>query len=153
MLKDSGIQLNPEVGQEKESAVTYVLEFPVKAPKKAVVKNDLNAMDQLQYWQLLKENYTEHNPSTTISVGDDEWVAVANWVYENWDIVGGLSFLPRSSHVYQLAPYEEITKQEYDKMTKRLEGVDYSKLMTYELQDETEQKKELACAGGLCEIE
>jgi hypothetical protein len=88
----------------------------------------------------------------TISVGEEEWIAVANWLYENWDMLGGLSFLPRSNHVYQLAPYEEITKEKYEELKKRFVNVDYSKLMTYELQDETEMKRELACAGGTCEI-
>lgn len=153
MLRDQGVPYHPEVGQTMETANTFVLEFPVKSPKGVIFKDDLTSLNQLEHWQTVKENYTEHNPSTTISVGDNEWVAVANWIYENWDIVGGLSFLPRSNHVYQLAPYEEITKEEYDEMVKRFDNVDYSKLMTYELQDGTDQKKELACVGGLCEIE
>jgi len=84
--------------------------------------------------------------------GEDEWIEVAHWLYENWDILGGLSFLPRHSHVYQLAPYEEITKEQYLELEKRFVNVDYGKLMTYELQDETEMKQELACAGGTCKI-
>ena len=71
------------------------IEFPVKAPDGAVTKNDLTAMDQLGYWKKVKVNYTEHNPSVTISVGDNEWIGVANWLYENWEMLGGLSFLPR----------------------------------------------------------
>ncbi|MEX0652450.1 MAG: ATP cone domain-containing protein [Candidatus Paceibacterota bacterium] len=153
MLRDQGAPYHPEVGQTMEGANTFVLEFPVKSPKGVVFKDDITALDQLAHWKTVKENYTEHNPSTTISVGDGEWIAVADWVYENWDIIGGLSFLPRSNHVYQLAPYEEINKERYEEMVKKFENVDYSKLMTYELQDETEQKKELACAGGTCEIE
>jgi len=153
MLRDQGAPYHPEVGQAMETANTFVLEFPVKSPKGVIFKNDITALDQLEHWKIVKENYTEHNPSTTISVGDNEWIAVADWVYENWDIIGGLSFLPRSNHVYQLAPYEEITEKQYEDIVKRFENVDYSKLMTYELQDETEQKKELACAGGTCEIE
>ncbi|MCW9054381.1 MAG: ATP cone domain-containing protein [Candidatus Pacebacteria bacterium] len=152
MLRDQGVPFHPEVGQTMESANTFVLEFPVKSPKGVVFKNDLSSLDQLKHWKVVKENYTEHNPSTTISVGDDEWVKVANWVYENWDIIGGLSFLPRSNFVYQLAPYEEITKEQYEDMVKKFENVDFSKLMTYELQDETEMKKELACFAGTCEI-
>jgi ribonucleoside-diphosphate reductase alpha chain len=153
MLRDQGVPNHPEVGQPPETANTFVLEFPVKSPKGVVFKNDLTALDQLEHWRIVKENYTEHNPSTTISVGEEEWIAVADWLYENWEIIGGLSFLPRNDHVYQLAPYEEISKKKYEEMTKKFKDVDYSKLMTYELKDETEMKKELACASGTCEID
>ena len=78
---------------------------------------------------------------------------MANFVYENWDIVGGLSFLPRSNHVYRLAPYEEITKEEYERRVKELQHLDFSKLVTYEQEDMTTGAKELACAGGVCEID
>ena len=153
MLKDQGVPYHPEVGQTMDTANTFVLEFPVKSPKGVILKNDLTGLKQLEHWKLVKENYTEHNPSTTISVGEDEWIEIANWLYENWEIIGGLSFLPRSDHVYQLAPYEEITKEKYNEMIEKFNTVDYSKLMTYELQDETEMKKELACVGGVCEID
>jgi ribonucleoside-diphosphate reductase alpha chain len=152
MLKDQGVPYHPEVGQSKESATTYVLEFPVKAPAGSVYKNDLTSIDQLEHWKLVKTHYTEHNPSVTISVGDDEWIAVANWVYKNWDIVGGLSFLPRDNHVYQLAPYETIDEKKYLELAKRLENVDYSKIITYEKTDELDVKRELACVAGVCEI-
>ena len=112
----------------------------------------MTALDQLEHWKIVKENYTEHNPSVTISVGEDEWILVANWVYENWDLVGGLSFLPRSNHVYQLAPYEEITKEKYEALLPTVADLDFSKIVTYEKIDETEVKKELACASGLCEV-
>jgi hypothetical protein len=101
---------------------------------------------------MLKLNWTEHNPSATISVGEEEWVAVVAWLYENWDIVGGLSFLPRDNHVYRLAPYESIDKATYERLTSNFPQIDYSKLYLYEKTDETEQAKELACAGGTCEI-
>ncbi len=152
MLRDQGVPFHPEVGQGAEDATTYVLEFPVKAPKGSIFKNDLSAIDQLEHWKVVKTNYVEHNPSTTISVGEDEWIKVANWLYENWDIVGGLSFLPREKHVYHLAPYEEIDEATYNKLIKRFETVDYSKIMTYEAQDETDIKKELACVSGVCEV-
>ena len=100
-----------------------------------------------------KINYTEHTPSATISVGDDEWVTVVAWVEKNWDIIGGLSFLPRENHVYRLAPYETIDEETYARLAAEFPEVDYSKLITYERTDETEQVKELACAGGACEIE
>ena len=152
MLKDQGVPYHPEVGQSIENATTYVLEFPVKAPGGSIFKNDITALEQLEHWKLVKENYTEHNPSVTVSVGDNEWIAVANWLYEHWDIVGGLSFLPRDNHVYQLAPYEEINEETYNEMAKRLTHIDFSKIITYEHQDETEVRKELACVAGVCEI-
>ena len=152
MLKDQGVPYFPEIGQNEENATTYVLEFPVKAPEGSICKNDISALDQLEHWKTVKVNYTEHNPSVTISVGDYEWLSVANWIYENWDLVGGLSFLPRDNHVYPLAPYEEIKKKKYESMLKHFEGIDFSKIVTYEKEDETEVKKELACVAGICEI-
>ncbi len=152
MLRDQNIPYHPEVGQNTESASTYVLEFPVKSPKGSIFKNDISGIEQLEHWKKVKLNYTEHNPSTTISVGDDEWIEVGNWVYKNWDIVGGLSFLPRANHVYQLAPYEECTKEEYEKMYDKVKDIDFAKIVEYEQVDETENKKELACVGGACEL-
>lgn len=152
MLKDQGVPYFPEVGQSMENATTYVMEFPVKAPSGSVFKNDLTAIDQLEHWKIVKLNYTEHNPSVTVSVGDNEWIEVAHWVYKNWDIVGGLSFLPRDNHVYQLAPYEAIDEKRYLELSKRLEHIDYSKIITYERTNELDVKKELACVSGVCEI-
>lgn len=155
LVRDHGITYYPEVGQSMEDANTYVLEFPVKAPdqsKEARFKDDFSALEQLEYWKQVKLNYTTHNPSATISVGEDEWIGVVNWVQENWDIIGGLSFLPRSNHVYRLAPYEAITKEEYEERISRFPKIDYSKLISYERQDESDMKRELACAGGTCEI-
>ena len=153
VLKDQKIPYFPEVGQSIEAANTFVIEFPVKAPEGAVVKNDLSALDQLEYWKKVKLNYTEHNPSVTVSIGDDEWIAVADWVYKNWDIVGGLSFLPREDHAYLLAPYEEITKERYEEMAEKMPAIDFSQIVLYEATDETDVKKELACVGGVCEID
>jgi len=151
MLKDQGVPYHPENGQNIETANTFVFEFPVKAPGN-IFKNDLTAMEQLNFWKMVKENYTEHNPSITISVSDDEWLKVANWVYDNWDIVGGLSFLPRADFVYKLAPFEEIDSKVYEEMAKRFKNIDFSKIVTYEHEDETEGSKELACVAGLCEV-
>ncbi len=152
MMRDQGVQVHPEVGQQAHDASTFVLEFPVKAPQGSVFKNDLTAIQQLEYWKMVKLNFTEHNPSATISVGDEEWVAVVAWISDNWDIIGGLSFLPRENHVYRLAPYEAIDKKTYEALAAKFPVIDYSKLIIYERTDETEQARELACAGGTCEI-
>jgi ribonucleoside-triphosphate reductase len=153
MLKDQGVPYYPEVGQTHDTANTFVLEFPVKAPEGVDnFHRDVDAFTQLEHWKMVKENYTEHNPSVTVSVDADEWIFVLNWLKENWEIVGGLSFLPKDDHIYQLAPYEAISKEKYEEMCKRFEGVDYSKIVTYECEDNTEGSKELACVGGVCEI-
>ncbi len=153
MLKDMGVPYHPEVGQDPSTATTFVLEFPIQSPKSKAFKNDLTAIEQLEYWKMVKENYTEHNPSTTISVGEEEWLKVGHWVYENWDMVGGLSFLPRSNHVYRLAPYEEISAEQYAEFASKFPQIDFAKLVLYERQDNTEVKKELACVSGVCEVD
>ena len=152
MARDQGVPCLPEVGQSAETATTYVLEFPVKAPEGAIFKDEVSALDLLKEWKRLKQHYVEHNPSVTVYVGPDEWLAVGNFVYENWDWIGGLAFLPRSEHVYQLAPYEQITKEEYERRTKAIGKIDFSKLSQYEATDNTTGAKELACVSGVCEI-
>lgn len=152
MARDQGVPCLPEVGQSETTATTFVLEFPIKAPTGAIFKDEVSALDLMQEWKRLKEHYVEHNPSATIYVGPGEWMAVGNFVYENWDWIGGLSFLPRSEHVYQLAPYEEITKEEYERRAKAIGKIDFSKLSQYEMVDNTTGAKEFACVSGVCEI-
>ncbi len=152
MLRDQGVPFKPEVGQSLLNATTFVFEFPVKAPEGSIFSSDIHALDQLEHWKKVKLNFTEHNPSVTVSVAENEWIAVADWIYENWEIVGGLSFLPRSNHVYQLAPYEEIKKEEYETLLDKFKNMDFAQIVSYEKIDETEAKKELACAGGACEL-
>lgn len=152
LAQEQGVPVLPEVGYSTSSATTMVLEFPVKAPDGAVFAADVSALDMLHEWLRLKEHFTEHNPSVTIYVADDKWLAVANFVYEHWDSVGGLSFLPRSNHVYQLAPYEAITQEEYERRTHALGALDFARLSLYEQHDETTGAKEVACAGGVCEM-
>lgn len=152
MLKDQAVPFYPEVGQTAESASTFVLEFPVKAPEGSIFKNDVSALQQLEHWKIVRLHYTEHNPSVTISVGENEWIEVAEWLYKHWEIICGLSFLPRDNHVYRLAPYEEIDEARYEALRKHWERVDFSKIMAYERADEQDLKRELACVGGVCEI-
>jgi len=153
LIKDQGVPSQAEIGYSTANSTVAVLEFPIKAPEGAITRNEVSAIDLLQEWKKLKMNYIEHNPSVTIYVGSDEWIKVANFVYENWDIVGGLSFLPRSEHVYQLAPYEEITKEEYEKRMKEIKHIDFSKLVYYEQEDNTVGAKEFACVSGICSID
>lgn len=152
MLKEMGVPYHPEIGQKPEVATTFVLEFPVQAPDGSIFKDDLTALEQLEYWKMVKVHYTEHNPSVTVSVGENEWLEVGNWVYANWDIIGGLSFLPRSDHVYRLAPYEAIDEARYNELKSKFPVIDFSRIVLYEYDDETKGSKELACVGGVCEI-
>lgn len=153
MLKDQKLPYYPEVGQGGDGVTTYVLEFPVKAPEGALFRNALSAPEQLEHWKLVKQYFTEHNPSVTVSVGPGEWIAVADWLYKNWEIIGGLSFLPREEHVYALAPYEDIEKERYEKMVAETPAIDFSQILLYEKEDTTQGAKELACVGGTCEIQ
>ncbi|HRQ98043.1 MAG TPA: ribonucleoside-triphosphate reductase, partial [Candidatus Saccharibacteria bacterium] len=149
---DQGVPVNPEVGSTTESATTFVLEFPVKAPDGAITSSEVSAIQMLTEWQRLKKHFTEHNPSVTIYADNDEWLGVADFVYKNWSDVGGLSFLPRNDHVYELAPYEAITEDEYLKRVEELGEIDFSMLKFYESNDQTTGAKELACVAGICEV-
>jgi len=153
MLKEQKFPYHPEVGQLEASATSFVLEFPVKAPEGCITRNDLDALQQLEFWKTVKLHYTEHNPSVTISVGADEWIATADWLYRNWDLLGGLSFLPRTDTVYELAPYEEITAEEYERRMAALPRIDFSHIVVYEKEDTTKGAKEFACVSGQCEID
>lgn len=150
MARDQGVPCVPEVGQSEATATTFVLEFPVKAPAGAIFKDEVSALSLLEEWKRLKKHFVEHNPSATIYVGPEEWIEVGNFVYANWDLVGGLTFLPRNDHIYQLAPYEEITKEEYEERVKAIGKIDFSKLSQYEAQDNTTGAREFACVSGSC---
>lgn len=152
MVQEQGIPVVPEVGYSTSTASTMVMEFPMKAPDGAKTNKDVTALDMLHEWKRLKRHFTEHNPSVTIYAGNDEWNDIKEFVYNNWEDVGGLSFLPRSEHVYQLAPYEEITEEQYNERKAAFKDIDFSKLSDYETTDETTGAKELACVGGNCEV-
>lgn len=153
MLRDQKFPHYPETGQNEATAATFVLEFPVRAPEGCATRADLRALDQLAHWRLVKLHYTEHNPSVTILVGDDEWIETANWLYNSWEILGGLSFLPRTESVYELAPYQEISAAEYERRLAELPELDFSRIVLYEKQDTTQGARELACVSGMCEID
>lgn len=152
LLRDQGVPCKPEVGQEPNTASTWVVEFPIAAPKGAKTRHDFTAIQQLEHWKMVKDFWTEHNPSCTIYVGDDEWMKVGSWVFDNFDSLCGVSFLPKQNHVYQLSPYEEITKAEYQTLLDKFPRIDYSQLSKYEQEDFTDGAKSLACAGDRCEI-
>jgi hypothetical protein len=149
MLKDQKLPYFPAPGFTYDNATTFLFEFPVKAPEGSVCRKDLSALQQLEH---CKTSFTEHNPSVTIDVADYEWGNVQNWIRENWEIVGGLSFFPRDDTIYPMAPYEEITEEQYNEMLKVFAAVDYAKIVTYEKDDRTEGSKEFACVGGACAL-
>jgi ribonucleoside-diphosphate reductase alpha chain len=152
MLKDQGMKFVPEVNQTEKTANTWVCEFPIKAPDNCITRTDMNAIQQLEQWLKLKQNWTEHTVSATIYVDEHEWLEVGNWVYKHFDKISGLSFLPKNDHIYQLAPYEEITKEVFEKMVSEMPSIDYLKLSKYEKEDYTEGSKSYACTGDKCEL-
>ena len=152
MLKDIGVPCSPEVGQKAKTASTWVLDFPVKSPEGCLTRKDVTAMDQLRHYKNLQLNWCEHNASMTVYVKEDEWFEVGNWVYKNWDIINGVSFLPFDGGKYELAPYEEIDVHTYERLIKKFPPINYNKLSEYELRDETGGSKEYACVGDSCDL-
>ena len=132
---------------------SWVFSFPVKAPEHAVFRNERTAIEQLEYWLMWKLHWTDHNPSVTIYVKEEEWLGVGAWVYDHFDEVCGISFLPYSDHVYKQAPYEEITAEEYEELvSKTPKFIDHEMLQKIETSDHTTSMQEPACAAGGCEI-
>ena len=127
--------------------------FPVKSPDGAICASELSALEQLEWWKRIKVNWAEHTVSATVTVADDEWMEVGDWLLKNWDHVTGISFLNKSTHSYELAPLEEISESEYYKMLDDVIDVDYSKLAEYEEEDNTSgANQNIACTGNQCEI-
>ena len=149
-LKDSGVPNEPDVMKPDETTVYY---FPQKAPKNATVTKDLTAIDHLEMWKTYRTYWTEHNPSVTINVHEDEWLRVGAWVFDNFDSIGGVSFLPASEHTYKQAPYQEISKDEYEEWVKKSPlNIQWEMLSFYEKEDGTTGTQELSCVAGVCEI-
>jgi len=151
-LEYSGFKLLPENGQKHETANTLVAEFPVKAPDGAVTNGTRGAIEQCEWWKMNKLHWTEHNPSVTISYVEEELEDLIDWVYNNQDIIGGMSFLQKDSHYYPLAPYEKIDKETYEKMLSELPDIDFDILSELEKEDNTSVAQEVACVGGVCLI-
>ena len=150
-LKEVGIPVEDDVMKPNE---TYVFSFPVKAPEGAIVRNDLTAIEHLNIWLVYQRAWCEHKPSITVSVKEDEWMEVGAWVYKNFDEVSGISFLPHSDHSYKQAPYQEVTKEEYDSLVAKMpKEIRWEDLSFYETEDGTSGTQTLACTSdGNCEI-
>ncbi|MFW5688218.1 MAG: recombinase, partial [Spirochaetota bacterium] len=152
VLRDAGVPMDPENGQTRDNATTWVVHFPVKSPDGAVLRSDRTALEQCDYWLQNKRSYTEHNPSVTITYQPDEILDVMRWVWQHQDEIGGMAFLPASDANYQQMPYEEITKAEYERRLEAFPEIDFSKIYRYEETDLTNAAQELACMAGSCDI-
>ena len=134
---------------------TWVVEFPVASPKGAMLRGGETAIGQLRRYRTIMTQWCGdrgHNQSATIYVRDHEWEEVGEWVYENFDTLTGLSFLPYDGGKYELAPYEEIDEAEYQRRVANFPNIPYEKLSQYETEDKGEGAKEFACVGGACEL-
>ena len=149
MMFDAGFPVEDDVTKPEH---TYVFSFPMKGPVKGVYRKEMSAVEQLEIWKVYQENWCEHKPSVTVSVKEHEWMNVGSWVYDNFDMMSGVSFLPMSDHTYRQAPYQDCTKIEYNELMKKMPDVDWSKLSDYENADMTSGSQELACSSGQCEV-
>jgi ribonucleoside-diphosphate reductase alpha chain len=149
-MADHGIPNEPDI---MAPDTTTVFSFPIKAPEGAIVTDELTAIQHLNIWKAYKQFWTEHNPSVTISVDEHEWVEVANWVYDNFEDIGGISFLPKGDgHTYKQAPYQRCTEEEYnDLLAKMPDEIRWQDLSFYEHEDNTSGSQTLACSAGACE--
>jgi len=149
-LIDQGVPNEPDVMKPDN---TTVFSFPQKAPAGAITRNDMTAIEQLEMWLTYQRHWCEHKPSITVSVRDSEWVSVGAFVYEHFDEMSGVSFLPHSDHTYQQAPYQDCDKSDYDTLSSLMpKDIDWSKLSDYEQEDNTAGMQTMACSGDVCEI-
>jgi len=150
-LKEVGIPVEDDVMKPND---TYVFSFPVKAPEGAIIRNDLTAIDHLNTWLVYQRAWCEHKPSITVSVKEEEWMEVGAWVYKHFDEVSGISFLPHSDHSYKQAPYQEVTKEDYEELLAKMpKNIRWEDLSFYETEDGTSTNSTLACSSdGNCEL-
>jgi len=151
MMIEQGFPAEDDVMKPND---TTVFSFPIKCSPDAVFRQDLTAIEQLELWKTYQVHWCEHKPSVTISVKEEEWIEVGAWVYKNFDLMSGVSFLPYSEHTYKQAPYQDCTLIEYSELVKKMPTeVNWSKLSDYEKTDMTIGSQELACSAGSCEIQ
>lgn len=151
-LMDQGVPHSPEVGETWEDVRTVVFEFPIASPEMSRIKDSLTAIQQLENWKKLKEEWCDHNPSVTVYVQDHEWLEVGDWIYKNWHLIGGITLLPYDGGNYPLAPYEEIDKKAYKRWLEYFPLINWEEFPLYETKDNTIGAGELACAGGGCDV-
>ena len=149
-MKEEGIPFEPDI--TKPDSVT-VFSFPMKSPSGAITRTEMSAIEQLELWKIYALNWCEHKPSVTISVKEEEWMKVGTWLYDNFDIASGVSFLPFADHTYQQAPYQDIDADEYLEWSGRVpSSLDWEKFSMYEKEDNTSGTRELACTADACEV-
>ena len=151
MMRDANFPVEDDVTKPDH---TWVFSFPIKGPEKGIYRKDMTAIEHLELWKIYQDNWCEHKPSITVSVNEDEWLGVGAWVYENFDKMSGVSFLPFADHSYRQAPYQDCSQVEYEALVKSMpKDIEWSKLSEYESKDMTHGSQELACsAEGGCEI-
>ena len=146
---DSEIPNEPDVMKPDTQTV---FSFPMKSPRKSVIRDDMTAIEQLQTWLTYQRHWCEHKPSVTISVRDDEWMEVGAFVFNHFDEMSGVSFLPHSDHTYQQAPYQECAEEVYNDFSSKFGHIDWGKFQSYEKEDNTQSSQTFACSGDACEI-
>ena len=150
MMIDKGFHAEDDVMKPNDTKVIY---FPMKSPVESVMRDAKSAIEQLEIWKTYQLYWCEHKPSITVYVKEEEWLQVGAWVYENFDVMSGVSFLPHSDHSYKQAPYQEVDKKTYQEwLTKTPRNINWMDLTKYEKEDTTTSSKELACTAGACEI-
>jgi ribonucleoside-triphosphate reductase len=147
MLIDQNVPSEPDLINPLN---IQIFSFPKKSPETSVMRYNITALEQLEHYKMIRDEWCDHNPSTTIYVKPDEWLEVGAWVYKNWDNIGGLSFLPYTDHIYKQAPFQEISKEQYDEILKDFPEIDFSLIGNYEQDDQTTATHELACVAGAC---
>ncbi|NCF65321.1 MAG: recombinase [Chloroflexi bacterium] len=152
VLRDAGVPMDPENGQNGDNATTWVIHFPVKSPDGAVTRNQRTALQQCYFWLQNKLQYTEHNPSVTITYQPDEILDIIKWIWEHQDKIGGMAFLPAYDAQYDQMPYMEISEDEYNKLNGEFPDIDFSKIYRYEEEDLTTAAQEFACLAGGCDV-
>jgi ribonucleoside-diphosphate reductase alpha chain len=147
-MKDQGVPFERDMFKPDQ---TTVFSFPIKSPKGSITRDELTALDHLELWRIIQDNWCEHKPSITVNLRDHEWMEAGAWVYENFDKISGIAFLPYSDHSYQQAPYQECSEDVYnalkEKSPARIKWEDFK-----ETGDNTAASQTMACTGDVCEI-
>lgn len=150
-LKDAGVPSEPCVMKPETTTVFF---FPMKSPEGSVTRDKIDALSHLDLWKTYNEHWAEHQVSITVSVKEDEWLRTGAWVYDNFDSLSGVSFLPMDGGTYRQAPYQDCTKAEYEAALEKMpKEIDWTKLSQYELEDNTTSSHTPACEGAQCEIQ
>ena len=150
MMVDKGFPVENDLMKPETG---YIFSFPVKSPEGSIFTDDRGALEQLELWKIYQENYCEHKPSITVYVKEHEWMSVGAWVYENFDIVSGVSFLPKEGSSLPQSPYQECTEEYYNEFVEKMPSdIDWTELVQYEIEDTTEGVKEFACTANACEF-